>query len=408
LEAEIITLYTSLSRYAFAPAPDPNALLIGASELTGASDINEIEKGVAGLCNKYAADAELIQGKVRANLWRAPAWGSVSVRRDFPLMRALTLFAACRNRPAEFEAALPPELASSLRTLAETDESALKLIPGDKAVKEKYREFSRLWEAYGNDPDCHPDLAAENLLRAIPEAALSAYPEAAYEAAAAALKTVYEDEIKEAESEAERLTANRVPADENILRVTETLPTFRQLAADKIHVWKEVNVSPHVAKAKLVCGAKLTDEELTRLVEEVKAVRDGSKTMFGGKYREDVAQRVYAERVQARRKCKSAKTVPIVSQAPQRNRGGIPNQGGTGNPGYTKTPGQLPGGSLPKRAERSNPKPPELREQAENTSKIGLGGIVLAIVAFIAAYNIFGLVPAIIAAIIALIISARV
>lgn len=225
--------------------------------------------------------------KVSENLWRLPSWASTELRCNTNVFQ-LTV------RLAEGIDDTKGAHVDALKELLNTDAKNAALLVGNQNDYTLIKAIEQFCVSCG---DAHTaslpgDMLIQHLLNAIPKSALPMYPKNPYQAAKKVLQTLYPDSFQELQVNATRFNGNTEA--ENIDAMSAQLPTFTSVAKDKVNAWKQVTVTPTVAKIKLACGKDLSDDEAKTILLELQKTLQGAEFVDPEKkYRVDASSRAY-------------------------------------------------------------------------------------------------------------------
>jgi len=263
-----------------------NIQLLSEEELIGL--LGELEAYNRSLEEVYREQTE----KLSANLWRLNIWETTTTRLEFdPFVYAIKLSQG-------FKTKLTLGLEEALKELLKVEPRQMGLFTGNEKTEAKLRVIEQFVKLHKMETSATGDKLVMELLYMIPRSMRQVYPKSCYAAAMKVLSSLYPEDAARLQGNMEELAKANIPENQNIEATTLSLPSFKQLACDKVALWKQLNITPTVAKVKMATGSKLSDEEIYALLHELNIVTEGAATIDpANKYRVDIAQRVYAEKV---------------------------------------------------------------------------------------------------------------
>lgn len=234
---------------------------------------------------------------VSRNAWRLPMWAVREVREHFDIFQCAILLAMGKRID------LQPELSKPLQDMIRADEQSVKLFHGDKTNLSKIEVLEKLWTSAEETKPLTGEHLIEHLRNAIPESTRSVYPENVYDAAIKVFSILHNNYAKKLDKFMQKIEEQNSTPKENTQYVVEGLPSFKRLACDKVSAWKDLNITPTVAKVKMLAGKQLSDSEADSVLREMFEVKTGAMAInASGRYREDIAQRVYVDQVRGYRR----------------------------------------------------------------------------------------------------------
>jgi hypothetical protein len=236
---------------------------------------------------------------VREHAWRFPIFHNTEWRISHAIDTIVLSGLATEAK------SLPPEVIDIFKLFEESERTgnynALKLYKGDEKEHKKVQLLENLYNSRQGAVDfvCGEKIV-DLLIFDIPTTQLPNYSKNAYTAALEVFNILYPDVKANIEGDAENLQKSNTTPDDNIQQTILHHPTLREYFSDKIHIWKELNITPVAARVKLLTGKGLAENEAERLVEEIDLLQEGADKTMREQHRRDVKDRVYTERVLAR------------------------------------------------------------------------------------------------------------
>jgi hypothetical protein len=231
--------------------------------------------------------------RINFNCWRIPAYEKRSIRKLYPIKKTVAL--VCASAADD----IPRDLVASIEGVIRSSEDTLRLYPGNKQNLDIIDKLAPRY-AMLNDEAREGEELIDHLVSLIPETTEALYNQNAYLAAQQVFDSLYPNFNELVDSQAEHVAKNYTQEDNiNVIMAKMSIGDFFQ---NKIDVWKELNITPTVAKVKMLANKELSDKEAESILRTVNATRQQSTAVYGNKYTQDVTQRAYLDNV------KSAKT----------------------------------------------------------------------------------------------------
>ena len=166
----------------------------------------------------------------------------------------------------------------SMRTSAINISSALT----SKPVFDEEEEITKILKSM-------PDVAIDSLLTA--EGC-----DNVYNAAMEVLKITHPDYFAGMQTAYAQFQQMQATEEEHIQALADAIPSFKKFAKDKVKVWKEMTVTPKVARLKLATGRQLSNAEWQAAFRDYDNIREGSR-FLAPEENSVIAQRAFVQEV---------------------------------------------------------------------------------------------------------------
>jgi hypothetical protein len=199
---------------------------------------------------------------------------------------------------------LPQDLVTAIKGLLDSNQATVRLYPINQKNAEIADRLSDRYRMVSKDPCVGEDLI-DRLVGMIPMATESAYSQNAYTAAQQVFDTLY-PEFKELVESQLDYVAKQYTYEDNVNTIIANMG-FGDFFRNKAEAWKELNITPSVAKVKMLTNRPLSDKEAEAIVRTINNVRTKSANIYGNKYSQDVTQRTYLDNAEQKQQTVSPK-----------------------------------------------------------------------------------------------------